>query len=80
MQEARLWRLGEFGMSVLQVNIGMQFVKAGRYEQAIGFLQAVLAQYRLEPVEEFCAGQIAIGEVLGLYDSYQEQISICAQA
>ncbi len=63
----------------LQVNIGMQFVKAGRYGEAIRFLEAVIKQYRLEPVEEFCAGQIAIGEVLGMYDSYDAQLGICAQ-
>ena len=32
-----------------------------------------------EPVEEFCAGQIAIAEVLGLYDSYDTQLGICIQ-
>ncbi len=64
----------------MQVNIGMQFVKAGHYRQAISFLTAVLAQYRLAPIEEFCAGQIAIKEVLRLQESYQEQISICGQA
>ena len=63
----------------VQVNIGMQFVKAGNYGKAIRFLEAVIAQYRLEPVEEFCAGQIAIGEVLGLYDNYDAQLGICAQ-
>ena len=57
----------------------MQFVKAGRYGEAIRFLEAVIAQYRLDPVEEFCAGQIAVGEVLGLYDSYDAQLGICAQ-
>jgi len=62
-----------------QVNIGMQFVKAGRYAEAIHFLEAVIQQYRLDPVEEFCAGQIAIAEVLGLYDSYDAQLGICAQ-
>ena len=63
----------------MQVNIGMQFVKAGRYGEAIRFLEAVIKQYRLEPVDEFCAGQIAIGEVLGLYDNYDAQLGICAQ-
>ena len=63
----------------VQVNIGMQFVKAGNYGKAIRFLEAVIAQYRLDPVEEFCAGQIAIGEVLGLYDNYDAQLGICAQ-
>ena len=58
----------------------MQFVKAGRYGEAIRFLAAVIAQYRLDPVEEFCAGQIAIKEVLRLHESYEEQISICGQA
>ena len=62
-----------------QVNIGMQFVKAGRYGEAIRFLEAVLRQYRLEPLDEFCAGQIAIKEVLRLSDSYDAQLSICAQ-
>ena len=57
----------------------MQFVKAGRYGEAIRFLEAVIGQYRLDPVEEFCAGQIAIGEVLGLYDNYDAQLGICAQ-
>lgn len=57
----------------------MQFVKAGNYGKAIRFLEAVIAQYRLDPVEEFCAGQIAIGEVLGLYDNYDAQLGICAQ-
>ncbi len=57
----------------------MQFVKAGRYAEAIHFLEAVIQQYRLDPVEEFCAGQIAIAEVLGLYDSYDAQLGICAQ-
>ena len=72
-------RNGDWALVCSQVNIGMQFVKAGRHEQAIRFLEAVIAQYRLEPVEEFCAGQIAIGEVLGLYDSYDAQLGICAQ-
>jgi len=72
--------LGDAGLCGLQVNIGMQFVKAGHYRQAISFLSAVIAQYRLEPIEEFCAGQIAIKEVLRLQESYGEQISICAQA
>jgi len=57
----------------------MQFVKAGRYVEAIRFLEAVITQYRLDPVDEFCAGQIAIAEVLGLYDSYDAQLGICAQ-
>jgi hypothetical protein len=57
----------------------MQFVKAGRYAEAIRFLAAVLQQYRLEPLDEFCAGQIAIKEVLQLGDSYDAQLGICAQ-
>lgn len=64
----------------MQVNIGMQFVKAGRYAEAIRFLEAVITHYRLDPVQEFCAGQIAIKEELRLHESYEEQISICAQA
>ena len=63
----------------MQVNIGMQFVKAGQYSQAIRFLEAVIQKYRLDPVDEFCAGQIAIGEVLGLYYNYDAQLGICAQ-
>ena len=63
----------------LQVNIGMQFVKAGRYAEAINFLAAVLRQYRLEPLKEFCAGQIAIKEVLRLGESYDTQLAICGQ-
>ena len=55
-------------------------MKAGHYAEAIRFLDAVIAQYRLDPVEEFCAGQIAIKEELRLHESYEEQISICAQA